>query len=147
MPIRQILGWFGLGWALPARATTMTVLEAKTGDFAQEVSGEGRRQPAIREAARAAGHRLQREEDGSFIMEVALIRESTNRHDRNAIQVCDVEQRHLGYIPRDLAEELAAPLDRLEGRRIVVTCDAKVFGKNRTYGLWLDLDIDEVLDH
>ena len=74
-----------------------------------------------------------------------MVREPDNRHDRYAVKVCDVEQRHLGYIPRELAAQLASQLDNLQQRGIIASCNAKVWGNDRNYGIWLDLDLTELL--
>ncbi|KAG6845916.1 hypothetical protein H0H87_000722 [Tephrocybe sp. NHM501043] len=44
--------------------------------------------------------------------QVALIREPTNRFDKNAIQVMNISQVQVGHIPRKVAEKLAPLLDR-----------------------------------
>ena len=40
-------------------------------------------------------------------------------------------------IPRELAAQLASQLDNLQ-RRHQASCNAKVWGKDRNYGIWLD---------
>ena len=130
----------------PQTAVQMTVKECGSGDFVQEVAGESHYQPAIRAAAAAVGHELGADEDGAVSFEVILVREPDNRHDRYAVKVCDVEQRHLGYIPRELAAQLASQLDNLQQRGIIASCEAKVWGRDRNYGIWLDLDLTELLN-
>ncbi len=44
-----------------------------------------------------------------------LIREPKNRYDRNAIKVCTQSHKQLGYISRELAEDMAPLMD--EGNR------------------------------
>ncbi len=142
---RLIAELFG-GGQPPQTTVQMTVKECGSGDFVQEVAGESHCQPAIRAAAAAVGHELGADEDGAVSFEVILIREPDNRHDRYAVKVCDVEQRHLGYIPRELAAQLASQLDNLQRRGIIASCNAKVWGKDRNYGIWLDLDLTELLN-
>ena len=43
---------------------------------------------------------------------VALVRETDNPHDTNAVAVCDVYGRHLGYIDRGENHEIAFLLDQ-----------------------------------
>jgi len=49
---------------------------------------------------------------GSF----ALIRESDNPHDQNAIRV-EIGGKYLGYVPRDIAQNLAPEMDK--GKRFI----------------------------
>ncbi|HXF72909.1 MAG TPA: HIRAN domain-containing protein [Actinomycetota bacterium] len=49
----------------------------------------------------------------------SLRREPHNRHDRNAIRV-EVGRRHVGYIARELAADLASVLDRARVREVRV---------------------------
>ncbi|KAF8756387.1 HIRAN protein [Rhizoctonia solani] len=44
--------------------------------------------------------------------QVALVREPTNKYDRNAIQVMNIGMRQVGHIPRQVAANLAPLIDR-----------------------------------
>lgn len=43
--------------------------------------------------------------------EMDLVREPDNQHDANAIRVCTMDGRQVGYIARDIAERLAKQID------------------------------------
>jgi hypothetical protein len=47
----------------------------------------------------------------------ALVREPDNPHDQNAIRVALFGKIFMGYVPRDIARELAPPMD--SGRRFM----------------------------
>lgn len=136
---------FDAGGEPPTQTVTLSIRECGNGNFNHDVTGESHRQPQIRAAARKAGHTLKPDEGGSVRFEVFLFREPGNRYDRNAIQVCDEDQLPLGYIPREKASELAAQLDNLQRRGILVSCSAKIVGQKKNYGVWLDYDTDEIL--
>ena len=85
------------------------------------VVGESHYQKALRRAV-GGNH-----SDAGLPVEASLVREPTNKYDRNAVRV-DVDGETVGYIARDeapLMQERLALLER-QGRRPV--CQARVFG-------------------
>jgi hypothetical protein len=54
---------------------------------------------------------------------VQFVPEPTNRHDRNAVKVCRMSGDQLGYLRRELAEEIKGDLDR----GVIVKANATVF--------------------
>ncbi|KAG9120079.1 hypothetical protein FRC07_004585 [Ceratobasidium sp. 392] len=74
--------------------------------------------------------------------QVNLVREPTNKYDRNAIQVMNIRLRQVGHIPRQTAAELAPLIDRelimvegtmndgnLQGHQYTLSVTLSVYGK------------------
>ncbi|KAJ1306199.1 hypothetical protein OPQ81_010908 [Rhizoctonia solani] len=74
--------------------------------------------------------------------QVALVREPTNKYDRNAIQVMNIGLRQVGHIPRQTAANLAPLIDRelilvegtmndgnLQGKQYTLSVTLTVYGK------------------
>jgi hypothetical protein len=83
----------------------------------REVVGESQYQGNLRVLAEALGWAPEFRYDDSFAV-MWLVREPSNRHDRNAVQlVCGPFV--VGYVPRGSAAKLARELDAEGGRRLV----------------------------
>ncbi|QRW25469.1 SNF2 family amino-terminal protein [Rhizoctonia solani] len=78
--------------------------------------------------------------------QVALVREPTNKYDRNAIQVMNIGMRQVGHIPRQVAANLAPLIDRelvlvegtmndgnIQGTQYTLNVTLSIYGKP---GLW-----------
>ncbi|KAG8729374.1 hypothetical protein FRC12_021024, partial [Ceratobasidium sp. 428] len=74
--------------------------------------------------------------------QVNLVREPTNKYDRNAIQVMNIRLKQVGHIPRQTAAELAPLIDRelimvegtmndgnLQGHQFTLSVTLSVYGK------------------
>lgn len=66
-------------------------------------------------------------------VDVVLVREPTNRHDRNAVAV-RASTGIVGYLPREEAARYAAALDLLAGRGMCAQARARVWGCIREEG-------------
>jgi len=113
-------------------------LDVSDGRFRQEVVGEASYQPDLRRlAAQQSRHEIQ----------VLLLPEPTNRHDRNAVRVVATNgDCTIGYLPREDAamyQSRLTELQRLHHR--VAVCKAVLVGAERelgNIGVWLDCDLD-----
>lgn len=108
--------------------------------FDYAVVGESHYQHAIAEAARA-----HKEKDGAQrpVIEVALVREPSNRFDPNAIQIQTLNGKTLAYFAADLASEFAPILDALTRKGLRYCCKAVVAGGTPgkpSYGLFLAIN-------
>jgi hypothetical protein len=80
------------------------------------IAGESHRQPALQ---KLAGMKKPRTNGYLVPVEVWLIRERENRYDRNAFRA-EVNGRHIGYLRREIASQVAKPLDAARCSRFAV---------------------------
>ena len=142
-------------WGKEEQGADLPVMEISAGGgFETEAVGESHYQSEIRECVRAGVGGEESALRASAGFTVSLVRESRNPHDANAIAVSSLAGPTLGYLPRDLAEDVAPLLDRLRsGLRI--RCPARAYGRRDdegspwNFGIWLDLpdpdDLEEAL--
>ena len=114
------------------------------GGFGMEVRGESNYQGAIAECVRGSVVEHSSELACHCEFDARLVREPQNPYDQNAIAVTSVAGETLGYVPREIARDLAPMIDR-NVAALAIQCPARAYGRRArldgswNFGIWLDL--------
>ena len=115
------------------------------GNFDQEVVGESNYQKHLKRLCGGYSKVGARTE-----VTAELHYENKNPYDDKAIRV-DVLGKTVGYLCREDARLYRKRIKKTGHEGIIVSCNAKIFGgkkvgvfKRTSFGIWLDLDIDEL---
>jgi hypothetical protein len=105
--------------AINADIPAFVMLGRGGGHYGQSVAGESHH---FRDLARLAGPAPIGERE----LAASLQREPGNRHDPNAVKVV-IEDRHVGYLPREDAPAYQAALQLIEQKGRIATCKARLW--------------------
>lgn len=108
---------------------------APTGSFRQQVVGENNYGSTIRSLVGSRSEEV--------FMEATLIREATNKFDRNAVRV-DVNNKTVGYIPREEARSFHNLLDFASQRKSVVVVQSRIWWGGSYGSVSLDIGDPDV---
>ena len=110
-----------------------------SGDFYGEIVGESHHQPNIRKLFAS-------EATADGLIQVTIIPEPRNQHDRNAVAVASVGGLTLGYFSRDVAAVLQGAVIRYRAKTgFLPTCLGRLSDPaNESVGIWVDLDLETV---
>ncbi|GIV04387.1 MAG: hypothetical protein KatS3mg015_3217 [Fimbriimonadales bacterium] len=100
-----------------------------------------RRQGAVRRVAAMA----ERNDLGQLEFEAVVRRETTNKHDSNALAVYGPGRLHLGYVAREDAAALRRYFWHLKETGRVAVCRGIIIGEGKpNLGVVLDLDVQRL---
>lgn len=105
------------------------------GSHERDLVGEASYADGLRKLMRGSGVERRGEWEAREVL-VHLVREPTNKFDRNAVRA-DVDWTTVGYVPRDEVGDFGRIFEALGRDRLPLTCRGRIIGKEGRFGVKL----------